>query len=331
VDRRLVSGPPRFLEEIGQGTWRLQSELDGRNVYQYLIASEDGRELALVDTGTAATPREVVLPALRHVGLSPEHVRLVVVTHPDVDHQGGLAALGDMCPGAVLACGFYDRAMVGRPEQLLRDRYQPYLYEYELGYGSDDVRWIRAHYGAPVEIGATFSGGEVLALGERVLDVHHAPGHSAGHLVLFERATGMLFSSDAIHHTGCPGVDGGRALCPTYEEVDAYLASIELVRALAPSEMHSGHWPARAGAEVARFLDESRSFAELVDRILLERLSEPATMAELCDEVQREAGPWDSPAQLLMFCVHGHLRRLQRRGRVRAVDATAIPRRYRLS
>jgi glyoxylase-like metal-dependent hydrolase (beta-lactamase superfamily II) len=320
-----------FVEEIGDGTWRLQSELNGRNVYQYLVASADRRELALIDTGTSETPRDVVLPALRRLGLSPEHMRLVVVTHPDVDHQGGLAAMRDLCPEAVLACGFYDRAMVGRPEQLLEDRYQPYLTEHALGYGDADVGWIRAYYGAPVEIAATFSGGELVPVGERVLEVHHAPGHSAGHLMLFERGSGLLFTSDAIHVDGCPGVDGGRAMCPTYEEVDPYLDTIEKVRELAPAEMHSGHWPARSGAELTAFLDDSREFVELVDRILLSRLAEPATMVELCDEVQREAGPWASPAQLLMFCVHGHLRRLQRHGVVRALDPTSAPRTFRLA
>jgi glyoxylase-like metal-dependent hydrolase (beta-lactamase superfamily II) len=320
-----------LVEEIGDGTWRLWSELNGRNVYQYLVASGDRRELALIDTGTSVTPREVVLPALRRLGLSSDDVRLVVVTHPDVDHQGGLAAMRELCPEAVLACGFYDRPMVGCPEQLVEDRYQPYLREHALGYGRADVRWMRAYYGGPVTLDATFSGGERLPIGERVLEVHHAPGHSAGHLILFERGSGMLFTSDAIHFDGCPGVGGGRAMCPTYEEVDPYLGTIETVRALAPSEMHSGHWPARSGAELGGFLDESRAFVELVDRILLTRLAEPATMVELCDEVQHEAGPWESAAQLLMFCVHGHLRRLQRQGLVRAVDPTAAPRAFRLA
>jgi glyoxylase-like metal-dependent hydrolase (beta-lactamase superfamily II) len=331
MDRRLVNVPAPFVEEIGDATWRLRSELNGRNVFQYMVASGDRRELALIDTGTSVTPREVVLPALRRLGLSPEHVRLVVVTHPDVDHQGGLAAMHELCPGAVLACGFYDRPMIARPEQLLEDRYQPYLREHALGYAEADVAWIREYYGAPVAIGATFSGGELLPVGERFLEVHHAPGHSAGHLVLFERGSGMLFTSDAIHLDGCPGVDGGRAMCPTYEEVDPYLDTIEMVRALAPAEMHSGHWPARSGPELARFLDESQAFVELVDRILLARLAEPATMVELCDEVQRDAGPWESPPQLLMFCVHGHLRRLQRQGRVCAVDPTSAPRRFQLA
>ncbi|HEY7633235.1 MAG TPA: MBL fold metallo-hydrolase [Thermoleophilaceae bacterium] len=317
------------ISEIGDRTWCLRSELGGRNLFQYLIGSADGQELALVDTGVTSTPREVVLPALRSLGLAPDRVRVVVVTHPDVDHQGGLAAIRELCPSALLACGFYDRAMVGQPEQLLSDRYQPYLAEYELGYGADEVAWIRSNYGGPTPIDLAFSGGERLRVGERVLEVHHAPGHSAGHLVLFERDTGQLFSSDAIHGKACPGTDGGPAMCPTYEEVDSYLGSIELVRRLSPEQLHSGHWPIRSGAEVDAFLGESRAFVERVDEILLSRLEEPATLADLCAAVQQNAGPWQSELHLLMFCVHGHVRRLQRQGLLEALDSSASPRVFR--
>jgi glyoxylase-like metal-dependent hydrolase (beta-lactamase superfamily II) len=320
---------PEIVHVIAEGTWRLQSELDGRNVFQYLLASPDRDELLLVDTGTSATPREVIAPALRKLGLSPDAVRVVVVTHPDVDHQGGLAAIKDLCPGAAATCGFYDRPMVGQPEQLLRDRYQPYLEEHGLGYGADEQSWIRAHYGAPVELDATFSGGEAIQLGPRRLEVLHAPGHSAGHLVLFERESGLLFSSDAVHWNGCPGVDGGRAMCPTYEEVDSYLGSIELLERLGPGEVHSGHWPVRRGGEVATWLAESREFAVRVDDVLLEHLDRPTTMAELCDHVQRQLGPWRSEPKMLMFVVHGHLRRLVRAARAQALEGLVRPRRYR--
>jgi glyoxylase-like metal-dependent hydrolase (beta-lactamase superfamily II) len=325
----MVNAQATHLVEICDATWRLQSTLEARNLYQYLLASKDSDELLLIDTGTTGTPRDVVVPALRRLGLSEDALRLVVVTHPDVDHQGGLAAIRERFPRAATACGFADRPMIEEPEKLLRDRYQPYLREHGLGYAPDEERWIRAHYGAPATIDVTLSGGEVLGVGEREVEVLLAPGHSAGHLVLLDRETGCLFTSDAIHWTGCPATDGGMALCPTYEDVDAYLGSIELVERVAPAEMHSGHWPMRSGAEVLAFTRESRAFVEGVDEVLATRLDEPASLAELCDEVQLQMGPWDSEPKMLMFALSGHRRRLLRRGAVEALDPTAMPRRYR--
>jgi glyoxylase-like metal-dependent hydrolase (beta-lactamase superfamily II) len=42
-------------------------------------------------------------------------------------------------------------------------------------------------------------GGERFDLGERALDVIHAPGHSPGGIVLLDRANGVLFSTDVAY------------------------------------------------------------------------------------------------------------------------------------
>ena len=316
------------LTEIGERSWRLRSELGGRNVFMYLLASADGA-LALIDTGTATMPHEVVLPSLRRLGFEPTDLELVVVTHPDLDHQGGLAAVKAECERAVAACGFADKPMVSEPEKLLNDRYLTYEREHGLSYPPDEIAWMRANYGGPVGIESTFSGGETIRLGERELEVVPVPGHSHGHLALFESATGTLFCSDAIHGSGCPGANGSPALCPTYEEIDEYLATIDRVEALAPTRMHSGHWPEREGAEVGAFLAESREFVAAVDAVVTARLADgPATLADLCDRVAAEAGPWLSEPGMLMFAVSGHLRRLVRGGSARAIDPQRSPRTY---
>src|SRR2546422_593745 len=107
--------------EIGPRVWRIESLIGARNLFQSLIAGEEAS--LIVDTGTSATPRDAIVPALRHVGLPAEAVRFIVVTHPDLDHQGGLAGLRETLPRALTACGFADRGLVSDPERLLSDRY----------------------------------------------------------------------------------------------------------------------------------------------------------------------------------------------------------------
>ena len=181
---------------------RIEARLGERNVFAYLLASGD--ELLLIDIGTAGMARDAILPAVERLGFSFDAVRFVVFTHPDLDHQGGLAVLGDAAPSAVTACGFLDRAMVRRPEQLVSDRYQQYTHEHGVGFDDVGVAWMRANYGGLVEIDLTFVGGERLRVGDRVLEVLPAAGHSAGHLMLFEPATRLLFCSDAIHTEHVP-------------------------------------------------------------------------------------------------------------------------------
>jgi glyoxylase-like metal-dependent hydrolase (beta-lactamase superfamily II) len=292
--------------EIGAATWRIEARLGERNVFEYLLASED--ELLLIDTGTAGMARDAILPAIESLGFAFGAVRFIVVTHPDLDHQGGLAVMRDAAPDAVTACGFLDRAMIRRPEQLLSDRYQQYMHEHGVGFDDVDVAWMRANYGGPVEIDLTLVGGERLSVGDRVLEVLPAAGHSAGHLMLFEPTSRMLFCSDVIHSSMCPSVDG------------------------APAELHSGHWPVAVGAEVGEFLAASREFVARLDDVLLERLGggRQLTLGELCSSVEGELGPWDSPTHMLMFIVHGHIRRLVRARAVELVAPGVRPARYRV-
>lgn len=316
------------VTEIGERAWRIATMIGERDLFQYLLAGDDGRAL-LVDTGTARTPHEAILPALRDLGVAGDDVAVVVVTHPDLDHQGGLAALREALPRARMACGFHDLALVGVPEQLVADRYGAYEHAHAVGYDDADRRWMRSLYGAPVWIDLPLSGGEALALGNRTLRFLHAPGHSAGHLMVHEPASGALFTSDAVHGSFIPAADGSRALPPTYEEIDPYLATIDAVAALNPSVIHSGHWPIREGEAIAAWLAESRAFVAAVDAALAERLEAPATLRELCDHVHDRLGPYASGPVALMFAVHGHLRRMVRRGRA-AVDVLAAPPRFHL-
>ena len=315
------------VTEIGERTWRIASLIGPRNLFQYVVADEAGDAL-LVDTGSSATPSEAILPALRRIDVSRARVRFVVVTHPDLDHQGGLAGLMDALPHAIAACGFADRGLVSNPERLVTDRYGAYEEEHDVGYSPAEKRWMRALYGAPATVDLSVAGGETLVLGDRRVEVLHAPGQSAGHVMLDESATGHLYSSDAVHWRMCPAADGSPALPPTYEDVDPYLATIALVERLQPRELHSGHWPAKSGAEVDAFCAESREFVAALDVVLEERLASPATLRDLCDHADGRLGPFGSDPVNLMFAVHGHLRRMLRNGKVSVLDLAVRPPRY---
>lgn len=317
------------LTEISASTWRVESLIGNRNLYQYIIV--DQRQALIIDAGMASTARETIIPAVRSIGLPATAVTAIVVTHCDLDHQGGLAALKQAFPRALATCGFHDCAIVGEPERLLTDRYGAFEHEHGLGFTAEEKAWMRGEYGDPLKLDLTLNGGEQLEVAGRRLGVLHAPGHSAGHVILHEPDRGLLFSADAIHWRMCPATDGGAALPPTYEDLDAYRATIGLVRALAPAELHSGHWPARRGGEVNAFLYESEEFLDATTTTVRERLELPASLAELCEHVEARLGPFGADPVNLMFAVHGHLEELLRAGEVVLVDWSRRPPKYRLA
>lgn len=66
----------------------------------YLI--ESGAGLFLVDAGFLGT-EHLVARAIRRIGRRPEELRLAVITHPHLDHFGGLAALRSRYEFAIAA------------------------------------------------------------------------------------------------------------------------------------------------------------------------------------------------------------------------------------
>ena len=80
--------------------------------------------------------------------------------------------------------------------------------------------------------------GEPVPAGDGVLEIVPTPGHSPDHLCFFDRESGDLYSGDLARR-------GGTIVIPARKGGDlrAYLASLRLVRDLAPRRLLPGHGP----------------------------------------------------------------------------------------
>lgn len=152
-----MNGNGYELSEIGSRTWRIATIFGGRHLFQYVLASEQGSAM-VIDSGTADTPRHAILPALEKIGIRRSDVIVVLITHPDLDHQGGLAALKDAIPGAAAACGFGDPGLVADPERLISERCGAYEHAHGMGYDKADKDTMRALSGRPVWIDLPLAG-----------------------------------------------------------------------------------------------------------------------------------------------------------------------------
>jgi glyoxylase-like metal-dependent hydrolase (beta-lactamase superfamily II) len=296
--------------EILDGIHRIDAEVGGRPLYLFLFLGE--RNL-LLDAGCATTVAESLL--LGVLGLGPRDLDLLVITHSDFDHQGGAHALADANPDLTVACGALDWELVSDPDTLIARRYDGFRRDHGIRYDAEATAWIRQMCGPAQSIDRVFAGGETVELGPGSdLRVLHVPGHSPGHIALQDTRTGALFSGDCVQGSVYLGLDGTPKLCPTYTDVDPYLQTIDLIEALAPSELHGCHWPPARGAEVAAFLDESRAYVEHVDgfvRACLAEAPEGLTLRELVERVnERLDEPWEPGlAQELVYSLHGHAER----------------------
>jgi glyoxylase-like metal-dependent hydrolase (beta-lactamase superfamily II) len=305
--------------EIVSRIHRIDGVVGTRPLQLYLLRGD--MRTVLLDTGCAPDPERLIFPYLRKLGLTPADVDLVINTHPDLDHCGGNHAMKTAHPGLLIACGEADRPMMEDPQKMWNLRYNAYADPHGLKYDDNGRKWIVEMLGQAQPVDWTWRGGETLRLGhDWVVEIHHTPGHSAGHLSVFDPRSHTMFSGDAVQGSVYLDVHGSPALCPTYLHVDTYLATIQYLESLPIERLATCHWPLKTGPEVRDFLSETRQFVELADRLLLEGLRAQNTalgLGELIRLVGPKLGSWPRGVDPeLMYALAGNMDRLVALGKV---------------
>jgi glyoxylase-like metal-dependent hydrolase (beta-lactamase superfamily II) len=96
------------------------------------------------------------------------------------------------------------------------------------------------------------SEGDVIDLGDRTFEVLHLPGHSPGSIGLWEAATGILFSGDAIY-------DGPLLDEIAGSNIAAYISTMRRLESLPARVVHAGHDPS---FDAARLRQLAREYLE---------------------------------------------------------------------
>jgi glyoxylase-like metal-dependent hydrolase (beta-lactamase superfamily II) len=318
---------------IYPGADLIECEIGGRPLYLPLL--REGGESLLVDCGTRSHAAQDVPAYLKQLGLGEDDLTWLIMTHPDGDHCGGSAEIKRLYPKVRFACGDADRDMIESPEYLFSFRYDAYRKNHGIFFDATTADEIKSCSSKPQEVTLTFVGGEVMRLGRnRILEIWHLPGHSHGHLGVYDRNHGVLYYGDAIQGAGYKSVHGSWSLCPTYLYVDAYLQTIRTIENSEAQTIIGCHWPRLHGKEAIRqFCSESRNFVAQADRLITNYLrshASGATLRELCEQLSDQLGEWPQQVSLeLANAFSGHLARGLETGRFE-VDSTVCPFLYRI-
>jgi glyoxylase-like metal-dependent hydrolase (beta-lactamase superfamily II) len=295
--------------EVAPGITRIESILGPRPFSQYLVR---GERTLLVDTGIVATPGGVILPALESLGLAVADLDFVVVSHADVDHFGGNAALREAAPQAVFMAHEADVPWIESSERILRERYGWYA-AHGVDYDAETFAWLRDAMGPDSPVDVRLAGGETIRLGpELSLRVLHLPGHSPGHIGLWERRSATAIVTDAVMASGLLDLEGNVIHPPPYFDVPGYVGSARLLQELGPARLLTAHYDVIEGDAVARFLDATIAFVERVAaevRLALESEGN-LTLETLLARADPVLGPFTSMPNELAGPLRAHLREL---------------------
>jgi len=320
--------------ELYPGADIIECEIVGRPLYLPLL--REGKESLLIDCGTQRHATNDIPSYLNRLALGSDDLKWLVITHPDGDHCGGSGETKRRYPKVHIGCGEADRQLIESPDYLFDFRYDHYRQDHGIFFDPKTAQDIRDCSSHPQDVTCTFVGGETLRLGpDRILEIWHLPGHSHGHLGIYDRKYRTLFYGDAIQGAGYRSVHGGWSLCPTYLYVNAYLQTIRVIENSPAQTIVGCHWPVMRGKDqIRQFCAESRNFVIHADRLITAYLQDRrtgATMRELCEQLSAQLGEWPQAVALeLANAISGHLDAGVESGRF-LVDRSRRPFVYRLS
>jgi glyoxylase-like metal-dependent hydrolase (beta-lactamase superfamily II) len=272
--RSAWADPGLFTVAPGVHRVPLPLPLDGlRAVNVYVIEEGDG--LVLIDSGWAlAESRQALETALATLGCGLGDVAHFLVTHIHRDHYTQAVELRRIFGSKVsLGAGEHEaiRAVLAGGDTA----FAPQLRQLRASGAEVVLERLRALGAAPrrqppgwEEPDEWLAPNQEIELKSRTLRVLPTPGHTQGHVVFTDSASGLLFAGDHVlpHITPSIGFEPVSASQPLGD----YLESLRVVRALPDMRLLPAHGPVTASAHaridelLAHHDDRLRQCAEAV-------------------------------------------------------------------
>jgi glyoxylase-like metal-dependent hydrolase (beta-lactamase superfamily II) len=175
------------MKQIADGLHTFTGLIVGR---VYATEDADG-ELTVIDASIGSAAAKID-KQLREAGRLPSHVKRIVITHAHPDHIGGLPALQALT-GAQVICSAIERDYVeGHAAPPIADRAS-------LGF-FDRLMWQAPKPPRGTPVSRVVNDGDVLDDVFGGLQVVHTPGHTPGHISLWQPAQRILITGDVVMH-----------------------------------------------------------------------------------------------------------------------------------
>lgn len=230
-----VSGPTEGIIPLGDDIFAIDTMLAGYPgiVSSYLIRSE---RPCIVEVGTAGSAR-VLHEAVTRLGLAPEDLATIVVTHIHLDHAGGTGDMASLFPNAEIVVHERGARHLADPGRLMRSAAMVWGDRLDTLFGMmrpTEATRIRA-------VGQT---GEIDLGGGRRLVTHYAPGHAKHHMGLVDTLTGDLYVGDALGMYKPLTGDVVPATPPPDFDMEACLATLRLFGDIGAQRLMFSHFGA---------------------------------------------------------------------------------------
>ncbi len=223
------------------GVYLLNIEaLDRRKAYTNCFAVCDDGEWLVIDSELhSAEGASHMLDALGELSSDPRSISFFL-THAHSDHAGLIA---EVSQESEVYLGFAEFPFVGQGAWNALERRYADRARLEGFTGQDGSCFVELHdrmvpcLAPSCKLHPLFDG-DVIEIGSRRFTAVLTPGHSPGHLALFEEATGYLFSGDLVLPDVSPFIDVSPGGSDSWLD---YLISLQRVRTMPVRAFFQSH------------------------------------------------------------------------------------------
>lgn len=244
TEHSATTGPmtATLVEEVATGIRLVDTAYHRPRFAASYLLTDQGRA-AFVETGSGPAAAGL-LEVLGEVGLAPEAVDWVVVSHVHLDHAGAAGSLLARLPNARLVVHPSGAPHLIDPTRLVAST--------QAVYGADEFARLHGEIvPVPVERVLEAHDGLRLPLGNRALTVLDTPGHARHHLCLWDEANGAMFTGDTFGISYREFDTNGQvflfpATTPTQFDPQAIHKSIDRIATFQPQRVLLTHFGAIA-------------------------------------------------------------------------------------
>jgi glyoxylase-like metal-dependent hydrolase (beta-lactamase superfamily II) len=282
------------IKEVAPDIFQIDDEVVGvPGLGAVYLVNEDCK--ALVDCGPTSSA-DTVIRALKSLGVKPEEIDYIIVSHVHLDHAGGAGKLLESMPRAKVVVHRRGAKHLEDPEKLVASA--------TIAQGIEIIN----RYGRVVPVAASrlwpVVGGESIPLGDsQTLKIIEAPGHAPHELCVSERYGGV-FVGDTF---GLYFEDSGRHAViqvhpPPSLDIEVCLETVEKIKDLRPERLYFAHFgtASQAGEVIGEITRQLRGYLKLAqDAVSRGRLD--GLEKVLRERITRELEPLKGKLALYQF------------------------------
>jgi len=261
----------------------------------YVIRGEEGH--ILVDTGWN-TPGmfDAMKSQLEEIGVKFGDIAYIVITHSHADHYGLAGRIRHLSQAKVVIHELDKPPFTSWPVFPPPGTAEPIRgWLAQQGMLEEDIAGLQipglpGYQATIIDIDISVRGGESISNGSSALEVIWTPGHSAGHICLYDRERKLLFTGDHL----LPGITPNIGLRPpkTGNPLRDYLASLEKMKYIDVELVLPAHEYA-FGNFRKRVEEIQQHHSDRIEDVLNVVKAGPRKTYEITAEVPWDIGSWD--------------------------------------